>query len=207
VEDRKARNSAPQGRRQKPNVSVGRAKPQGQALVEFALMLPLLMLLLVGVVDFGRVAYALVTVSNASFHSAVWASEHLKQGATPCAGRPSITENGVTICCPLEDNVPPVPADFPDVANPTYIREVVVRDFLIGLPYTPTCAAADSTVSSTCNPAVSCTPQIDGYTYSGTRQFFDVVVRVTYRWTAIGPYGPLLGSFDIDRGTKVRYVP
>ena len=39
---------------------------RGQALVEFALVLPLLILLLVGIFDFGRAIYAFNTVNNAA---------------------------------------------------------------------------------------------------------------------------------------------
>ena len=38
----------------------------GQALVEMALVLPLLLLLLFGVIEMGRVGYAYITVSNAA---------------------------------------------------------------------------------------------------------------------------------------------
>lgn len=38
----------------------------GQALVEFALILPLLILVLVGIFDFGRAIYAFNTISNAA---------------------------------------------------------------------------------------------------------------------------------------------
>ncbi|AHF06871.1 TadE/TadG family type IV pilus assembly protein [Desulfitobacterium metallireducens] len=39
---------------------------QGQALVEMALVLPLLLLLLFGIIEMGRVGYAYITVSNAA---------------------------------------------------------------------------------------------------------------------------------------------
>jgi Flp pilus assembly protein TadG len=41
-------------------------KRRGQALVEFALVLPVFVLLLMGVVDFGRAVYAYNTLGNAS---------------------------------------------------------------------------------------------------------------------------------------------
>src|SRR5512144_2521421 len=39
---------------------------RGQALVEFALLLPLLFLLIVNVVNFGAMLYAFITVANAA---------------------------------------------------------------------------------------------------------------------------------------------
>ena len=41
-------------------------RERGQALVEFALVLPILILLLVGIFDFGRAVYAFNTVNNAA---------------------------------------------------------------------------------------------------------------------------------------------
>ncbi|HET6732747.1 TadE/TadG family type IV pilus assembly protein [Mycobacterium sp.] len=43
-----------------------RGERRGQTLVEFALILPIFILLLVGIVDFGRAIYAYNTLSNAS---------------------------------------------------------------------------------------------------------------------------------------------
>lgn len=41
-------------------------KKKGQALVEFALMLPIILFLLLGIVDFGRILYAANTINMAS---------------------------------------------------------------------------------------------------------------------------------------------
>lgn len=49
---------------------------QGTSLVEFALIAPLLLLLLVGILDVGRIVNAYVTVSHASREGAHWASLH-----------------------------------------------------------------------------------------------------------------------------------
>ncbi|MBI5955396.1 MAG: pilus assembly protein [Chloroflexi bacterium] len=47
---------------------------RGQSLVELALALPILMLVLLIVVDFGRAFYAYVTVTNASREGARYAA-------------------------------------------------------------------------------------------------------------------------------------
>lgn len=44
----------------------GRRERRGQTLVEFALILPIFILVLVGIFDFGRAVYAYNTISNAS---------------------------------------------------------------------------------------------------------------------------------------------
>ncbi len=46
--------------------AVKNATARGQSLVEFALILPILILMLVGVLDFGRAIYAYNTINNAA---------------------------------------------------------------------------------------------------------------------------------------------
>ncbi|MHB0876199.1 MAG: TadE/TadG family type IV pilus assembly protein [Anaerolineae bacterium] len=53
----------------------------GQSLAELALCLPLLLVLLVGVADFGRVFYALITVENSARQGARYAASHYSQDA------------------------------------------------------------------------------------------------------------------------------
>jgi Flp pilus assembly protein TadG len=48
----------------------------GQSLVEFALILPLLLVLMSGVLDFGRAMYAYVAISNAAQAGAEFAARH-----------------------------------------------------------------------------------------------------------------------------------
>ncbi len=55
-------------------------KSQGQSLVEFALMFPLLLMIIVGVFDIGRAYYAYVTITNAA-----------REGARGGAGDPTNT--------------------------------------------------------------------------------------------------------------------
>lgn len=46
---------------------------RGQSMVEFALILPLLILLLFGILDLGRAVYAYSTINNAAREGARWA--------------------------------------------------------------------------------------------------------------------------------------
>jgi Flp pilus assembly protein TadG/beta-lactam-binding protein with PASTA domain len=57
--------------------------PRGQALVEFALILPILALFLIMALDFGRVFFGWVGITNASRIGANYASAHADSWATP----------------------------------------------------------------------------------------------------------------------------
>jgi Flp pilus assembly protein TadG len=52
------------------SLNIPHHKPSGQALVEFAFVLPVLMLLMVGIVEFGIIFYTQMTVTNAAWEGA-----------------------------------------------------------------------------------------------------------------------------------------
>lgn len=79
----------------------------GQALVELALVVPLLTLIFVGAAEVGRIAYASIEVNNAARAGVAYAS----QGHSQAADQPGITQAAIS--------------DAPDVPNlnvapPTY---------------------------------------------------------------------------------------
>lgn len=49
---------------------------RGQALVEFAIVLPIMLLVLFGMVEFGRIFYTQLAVNNAAREGARWAAVH-----------------------------------------------------------------------------------------------------------------------------------
>lgn len=53
-----------------------RYREQGQSIVELTLMLPILMLLLLGIIDLGRVFYTYVTMTNAAREGARYGAVH-----------------------------------------------------------------------------------------------------------------------------------
>jgi hypothetical protein len=61
------------------NPGEGRQDHQGQALVEFALVLPMLLVLLLGIADFGRVFAAAITVEAAARNGAEAAAQEYVQ--------------------------------------------------------------------------------------------------------------------------------
>lgn len=58
-----------------------RKREQGSAMVEFAVLLPLLFMLCMGATDFGRLFYHAVTVANAAGTGAFYGSLHRVNGA------------------------------------------------------------------------------------------------------------------------------
>lgn len=85
-------------------------RKRGQALVEFALVFPIFMLVLSGIMDFGFMLYSRMSVINASregAHAAIVAEDHstiltVAQGAavaTAAQGGVSISGSGVTVSC------------------------------------------------------------------------------------------------------------
>ena len=51
-----------------------RKRQQGQSLVEFALLFPILILIVLGIADLGRAYYALVTLNDAAEEGAMYAA-------------------------------------------------------------------------------------------------------------------------------------
>jgi Flp pilus assembly protein TadG len=84
-----------------------KGKERGQSLTEVALMLPVLLLILAGVLDLGRLYYAYVTVSDAAAEGATYAAIHPHDGdeiisRTQAAtdGLVQIDANMVGVDCP-----------------------------------------------------------------------------------------------------------
>ncbi len=77
---------AAQGRRRRTSLRRFFGDKRGQSLVEFGLMLPILVLLVLGAIDFGRVFFAYVSVTNGARNGADYAAFH-------CS--PSCDEDGI----------------------------------------------------------------------------------------------------------------
>jgi hypothetical protein len=73
------------------SVSKRSARSRGQSLAEFALILPVLLLLLLTAIDLGRLMYSQITITNAAKEGALVAS----QGGTFQSGQPCNAANSV----------------------------------------------------------------------------------------------------------------
>ena len=105
-------------------------RTRGQALVELALITPILMLVLLGAVDLGRVFYASITITNAAREGAQAASQ---DPASYIAGGSCTTSNKVVCAAirePATSFVTVTPADVTLTCNPscsaTYGTEIAV---------------------------------------------------------------------------------
>jgi hypothetical protein len=78
-----------------------REKPRGQAMVEFALVFPVFVLLLVGLFDFGRAIWVNDTLSTAAREAGRYAVVHGGSPSTLCpAGPPAPKSNAPQSDCP-----------------------------------------------------------------------------------------------------------
>ena len=78
------------------------ASGSGQSVVELALVMPVLILILVGIVDFSRLLHGYVAATNAARVGAEVASDTLKsddqvRAAVQRESSPSVTLSGITI--------------------------------------------------------------------------------------------------------------
>jgi Flp pilus assembly protein TadG len=91
----------PARRRHQPRRSVRRDR--GQALAEFALIIPIFMVIVIGTLDVGRAVFALDSVSNAAREAARFAIVHGGTGATACPvgpASPSANVPNASSSCP-----------------------------------------------------------------------------------------------------------
>ena len=137
-----------------------RRRTRGQALVEFAVTVPILVLLVAGVLELGRGYTFAVATSNAA-----------RDGARYVAGKTSITNGpGLTNMCSL------VTADLAAITStvscPTQVNHA--PPFVAGTDYTAP-AAGRAVVAVYCGTSVNCTgsvtalsqSEVDVYVYYG----------------------------------------
>jgi len=120
--------------------ALNRSKGRGQSLVELALILPVFILVLVGILDFGRAFYAYNAISNAAREGARYGTVHHENrdsdGFPPYDEPETIEEKAVAQVFILDQEQFRVRVRFPD---PTRIDDA----FCVANPYDPTCLNSD----------------------------------------------------------------
>ncbi len=114
-----------------------RYKSEGQSLVEFALLLPVMMLLMLGVLEIGRAIFITVKVTNGATAGAVYASQNpsAAQNSQNIATAVACDINGVTFSSPY----------FPPTCNSTGSIQVTTQS-------SSGCYCAGSGAASCTNP-------------------------------------------------------
>jgi Flp pilus assembly protein TadG len=149
-------------------------KPRsGQALVETVLLIPLLTLLVMGMVDFGRVYYFAANVNNAAREGARVAILNIYTGPqTPsCASSPYTA-------CPVQTDVAITNAVNSELTG-TGIGPITVRACPPYSSADPSCPTSDTRVAN----------------YNAAVNAYNVTVRATYSFQLLTPLmGNLLGN-------------
>ena len=161
-----------------------RGRGRGQALTEFAVVLPVFLMLVFGIIDLGRVIWGLDNVTNAAREGARYASVHGTAKFVPCPTGPSLSGAPAVGCTPW----------LPDSKEPT--REAT-RAFLVA-------PGADITVTVCYFATTPCSGDTDELNVKGQRGAY---VTVQIKSTMPILTGSLLGfgSFPIS-GTSTVLV-
>ena len=157
-------------------------RSRGQALVEFALVLPLFLLMLFAMVDIGRVIWANDNLANAAREGARWASVHGNWKFAECQTGPTVGTSPPVQCTPTT----------PDSKEPTRVQ---ARGFLV--------APGSNVVIYVCYFATNaCSLDADETGASNARGEF---VTVTATSTVEIITGSLLGfgSFNVSSSSTV----
>ena len=92
---------------------------RGQALVEFAMVLPLLVLLLVMAIDFGRVFFGWVSIQNAARVGASYAASHADAWSPPLGDLNKATQRDIYVSN-IENDLQAINCAFAGVDDPTF---------------------------------------------------------------------------------------
>jgi Flp pilus assembly protein TadG len=154
----------------------------GQGLVEFAIVLPVFLLIVFGAIDLGRVIWATDDITNAAREGARYASVHGGSFLTSCPTGPGLTQTLQPSC----------PAWSPDTKEPT---RVATRGYFV--------AAGGSTTVQVCYyTTTSCSGDSD---QSGATNSRGTYVTVTVQATVPILTGTLLGlhGFTVNAHSTV----
>ncbi len=161
-----------------------RGQGAGQALVEFALVFPLIALLLFSIFDVGRAVYAYNTIANAA-----------RQAARVAA---------VNQVVPVDPNTTACHEDMPveDPATPDWSIKACAAQSAVSLGVHPSDVSVSYAAPSS-NPTLQCTAPTSG-NYGGLSVGCIVMVTVTYTWTPVTPVvSNIMGSITLSSTSQM----
>lgn len=126
------------------------SKAEGDSLVEFALILPVLMLILMGIFDLGRAFYAYNVIANAAREGARYGIAHPDDGAGIVAAAEALIvgldpgELTITATCPSNETI------RLEVTYNFYVVTPLMAQFLSGQGYLTLTSVATMYVEGTC---------------------------------------------------------
>ena len=147
---------------------------RGQALVEFALVFPIIALILFGIFDVGRAVYAYNTIANAA-----------RQGV-----RVAIVNQAVTTNTSCTQDMP-----IEDPSNPDWSIKACAAQAAVSLGVT-TGDVGVTYVAPASDPTLSCSPTLNVGCVAN--------VTVTYTWTPITPViSNIMGSIRMSSTSQM----
>jgi len=151
-------------------VTSARAHHPGQALVEFALILPVLLMLTLGVVDFSRIFFAQIALANAVREGALYAAEgdrtvaatyvaHIKSRMQPELDAAGLTASSWIIQCTTSANaVGATWVTCVDGVKPTFVKVGANTEVHLITPFFPTIPMSNVAYTSAIGPAPTPVP-------------------------------------------------
>ena len=117
----------------------GRRRDSGQELVEFALVFPVLMLLVLGIIEVGRIMYSYNAIANAAREGARWAvvpgplhQDQIQSVTEPCPGTNEIIRQVCSHALALSQSDLQVTVSQPE-SDTVQIQVVYTGPFLTNL--------------------------------------------------------------------------
>ena len=94
-----------------------RRRSRGQSLVELALILPVILLIVMFAVDFGRAFYSWVTITNATRVGANYAAANPNDAYPNATYTALVRAEGLITTCPITGTIDPEFLDGPDAGT------------------------------------------------------------------------------------------
>lgn len=158
----------------------------GQSLVEFALVMPIIFLLIVAVFDMGRAVFAYTTLANAA-----------RQGARVAAVNQLYPAESITLC----NESMPVEDPFPD-GIPTWSARACTASAATSLGIHP--GGVTVRYSTPSGSSLACPVGPSPSTTTPFHVGCIASITVTYHWTAITPViGNLMGDIAMSATSQM----